>query len=202
MFDQDTANFGNFPVNGILPKKETGALSFLQKYPDYDGRNTLIAIFDTGVDPGAPGLQWTTDQRPKIVDLIDATGAGDVDISTVRSTSVASGGSGAAVEIVGLSGRKLKVPQSWRNPSGKWHVGVKNVFELCCSTLKERLKKERKEKFWTPTQDEALCRVQAKLNEANAGGAKVIEAIAKPSSSSTDGQAENDVKNSDLTEVE
>lgn len=46
-----------FPVSSLLPKKETQVENFLRKYPDYDGESILIAIFDSGIDPGAAGLK-------------------------------------------------------------------------------------------------------------------------------------------------
>ena len=44
-----------FPAWVLQPRKETGASSFVSKNPEYDGRGTIIAVLDSGVDPAAGG---------------------------------------------------------------------------------------------------------------------------------------------------
>lgn len=93
---------GDFPFYALLPKRETGAANFIMKNGNFDGRRVKIAILDSGVDPGAAGLSVTSDGQPKLIDMYDATGSGDVDTSAVVEPD-------ADGCITGLTGRKLKV---------------------------------------------------------------------------------------------
>lgn len=94
------------PVGGILPKQDTQADQFVANWPAADGRGIVVAIFDTGVDPSCEGLQWTSENKPKIIDIVDAAGGGDVDTSAVVRQAPAADGS---VTLRGLSGRTLQV---------------------------------------------------------------------------------------------
>lgn len=147
----------DFPLLGLLPKKETGALDFLNKYPEFNGRNVTIGILDSGVDPGAAGLQKTPDGQPKIIDLVDATGSGDVDTST---TVMAIDGT-----ITGITGRKLRIPNSWKNPSNIYHIGVKSSHDLYPKLLRERLSNEYRKKVWEPGYREKLAEIMQNLED-------------------------------------
>ncbi len=65
-------------ARGWMPLASTGADRFVREHPTYDGRGVLIAILDTGVDPGAPGLRATSTGDPKLVDVRDFSGEGAV----------------------------------------------------------------------------------------------------------------------------
>lgn len=126
------------PKLGLMPRAETGALEFIEENPEYDGRGTVVAIFDTGVDPGAIGLQKTPDGRPKIIDIVDATGSGDVDMS--KAVLVKDG------KVTGLTGRELKIPARW-NVKGALRIGVKLAYELYPQGLVPRIEAHRKKLF-------------------------------------------------------
>ncbi|XAR53659.1 Tripeptidyl-peptidase II [Bertholletia excelsa] len=173
----DNGALRNFKLNestflaSLMPKKEIGADRFLEAHPNFDGRGVVIAIFDSGVDPAAAGLQVTSDGKPKILDVIDCTGSGDIDTSNVVKAD-------ADGCIRGASGATLIVNSSWKNPSGEWHVGYKLVYELFTDTLTSRLKTERKKK-WDEKHQEAVAEAVKQLDEFDKKHVKVEDAQLK-----------------------
>lgn len=63
-----------FDFSSVVPKSEIQATEFLVENPEFDGRGVVIAIFDTGVDPGGSGLELTTTGEKKVIDVVDCTG--------------------------------------------------------------------------------------------------------------------------------
>jgi tripeptidyl-peptidase II len=151
--------------DGLVPKRETGVAQFLSRHPDCNGDNVVVAILDTGVDPGAPGLRLMPDgTSPKVIDCIDCTGGGDVEMfdATVVEPAAAAGplgaapasGDGAAVAgaaptLTGLSGRSLTLTPEMvaSNPTGAYRVGLKAAYALLPKPLVARLKRERRVRF-------------------------------------------------------
>lgn len=68
---------------GLMPLKSTGVDEFRARHPTYDGRGVLIAILDTGVDPGVNGLITTSTGAPKVIEVRDFSGEGRVALAPV-----------------------------------------------------------------------------------------------------------------------
>ena len=102
-----------------------------------------------------PGLQVTSDGKPKIVDLVDGSGSGDVSTKTVRRAEKG--------KLTGLSGRTLDV-SSLQCPSGEFHLGLKPAFDLWPGGLVSRMKKRRAEDFAEP-QRVALAAARRELED-------------------------------------
>lgn len=125
--------------SALVPKNETQAAAFVKDIAD--GRGVTIAVLDTGVEvAGAAGLQVCPDGTPKIVDVIDASGAGDVSMTTIRE----------AIDgvIEGVAGRKLRISSAWKNPTGKWRVGSKPAYDFYPQGLVDRLRKVKLHLFF------------------------------------------------------
>lgn len=62
----------------FLSLKQTGVEDFLKKYPEYDGRGTIVLILDSGVDMGIDGLKLTSTGERKVIDAVDFSRQGDI----------------------------------------------------------------------------------------------------------------------------
>ena len=124
-------------VETLNPKRESGVPEFLRRFPTYDGRGTIMAVFDTGVDPTAAGLQRTTTGEAKVVDVIDTTGVGDVDLGPPVKAR-------ADGTLAGLTGRVLTLPAAVTNPTGEYRLGFKVARALFGSDVMERIREQRR----------------------------------------------------------
>ncbi|WP_221028933.1 S8 family serine peptidase [Actomonas aquatica] len=149
----------------LIPKREVGADAFIAENPTFDGRGVVIAVFDTGVDPAAAGLTVTSTGERKVLDIIDGTGSGDVDTSSV--VKPAEDGT-----LAGLSGRALTLPDGVTNPSGDFRVGLKPASELFRGAAMGRLQRQLTQDWEAELsrvraarereEDEALTKAKAK----------------------------------------
>lgn len=129
------------------------------------GQNVTVAVLDSGIDPGAPGLQVTPDGQRKIVDLVDCTSSGDVNTLARFTLSENS-------TLRGFSGRTLHVPQSvvMRNKSGVYRLGIKRAYDFFPSALVRRIKKER-EATWKRIHANDVSKARLLVHQLRAQGA-------------------------------
>src|SRR5256885_15534481 len=72
---------------GLMPLKSTGVDIFRALHPTYDGGGVLIAIRDSGIDPGVPGLITTSTGAPKVIELRDFSGEGKTPLTASPAPS-------------------------------------------------------------------------------------------------------------------
>lgn len=65
-------------ARGDMALRATSIDRFAAAHPGWNGAGVLIAILDSGIDPGVPGLATTTTGSPKILDLRDFSGEGRI----------------------------------------------------------------------------------------------------------------------------
>ncbi len=139
-------------------------------------------------------MQVTTDGKRKVIDRIDASGAGDVDMS--KFVEPDENGKIKGIQyfskfntlrlfpmdaLLGATGRELTLPAEVADKGFKFRVGSKRVFPLFPRSLKERMIKERQEKIWDPQHKPKVAETHRKLQEfeAEAGDLSSLSGMSK-----------------------
>jgi subtilisin family serine protease len=107
-----------------------GADQFLAEQPESDGRGVVIAVLDTGVAAGLPGLAGTPQAAPKILDLRDFSGQGDVALEPALRDEDAEGPGLHGIDGPWLRGLEAFEPQP---VEGTVHIGYLRETELADS---------------------------------------------------------------------
>ncbi|XP_062705070.1 tripeptidyl-peptidase 2 [Aedes albopictus] len=140
-----------FPASSLVPKNENGALNFVRKYPEYNGKDVTIAILDSGVDPRAKGLEIVPGGDVKVGERFDCSGCGDG-------------------TILDLSGRVLRLSNAMKAkcPSGQYRVGLKSMHDLYSPRIREKIVADTKLKPWDEAHKKALAEVSPDVADFDA----------------------------------
>nr|CDS25820.1 tripeptidyl peptidase 2 [Hymenolepis microstoma] len=145
-------------MQSMIPKQEIGVLDFLKSNPTYDGRGVTIAIWDTGIDPTSRGLQVTSEGKPKIIDMIDASGSGDVPmIWNFKITD-------STRSFFTPTGRFVTIPSSWKPVDGLVKVGIKPAWDIFPASLIDQLKTEKVDVCWRSLLQSLCNQIHEELN--------------------------------------
>lgn len=98
----------------------------------------------------------------KVIERFDCSGCGDVVTTTVQQPKDG--------YLMGLTGRKLKVPDAWNNmnKTNNYRLGVKNGYDIYPERLTDRIKEEYKEKQWDNQHKTALAEAHRDLGKVEA----------------------------------
>ncbi|PVU93366.1 hypothetical protein BB561_003300 [Smittium simulii] len=158
-----------FPYEGLIPNEDTQAASFMKKFPHFDGRGTVIAVLDTGIDPSSACMQVTTTGADKIIDIVDCTTSGDVYMSDEIDIQTSTELNEKSVRfVIGADGKKLILNSEWCIPSGKVRVGTKRLYDLTPSGLTDRIISEKKERFMV-NHEQLVRDIRSKIDTATLG---------------------------------
>ena len=72
------------PFSSYLDTEAIGAAAWKKAHPRWDGSGIAIAVLDTGVDMGVPGLEKGPDDGVKVVEARDFTGEAVVECARAR----------------------------------------------------------------------------------------------------------------------
>ncbi len=89
----------------FLSTSTVGADRFITAHPEWDGRGVLIAVCDSGVELGLPGLAETSDGKPKVLDARDFSSEGRIDLEPAERSEDAHGA-------------------AWHSKDGRWLYGA------------------------------------------------------------------------------
>ncbi|MEU6192167.1 S8 family serine peptidase [Streptomyces sp. NPDC047061] len=112
--------------NPYNPSFETGAVDFVKRNPEADGRGVTIGVLDTGVDLASPALQKTTTGERKIVDWVTSTDPVVDGDGTWQAMTAAVSGTNFTYD-----------DQSWTSPAGSHRISVFRESVTAGGTVEE-----------------------------------------------------------------